>query len=394
MKKVLITLCGIFMITNAFASEKPNKTSVDGATYWKVGGSYSVDVSGTGDNDYSKFTPKYQLESRYGTFGNTANGSIVAVVANRIYENGGVFCTTQIQAGNNYYTLWIDYYKTSGYKCFTICKPGYYGDDCSSTEADKCDKDTDFTKIFDKSQYDMRIGTGKTKGRFTKEMDVFSYDEPGTAKEKENVVLGVIKRLKHGVIVAPVKIVGRRNGNFLDIDTRIMSTRSNGSNTLLCAAGYKANTDKTDCVEGVSLCETNSQIEWCPGYNGTEYNSEQHGWKKQGSCKVYYCKLAGYGFKSATDRTCELCGTDLRSGASRSTGTCTTCPIGQCFTDGECGNCKYTISKLQMARGYKYDETDKECWRETDPKKFGGCVMCNVENQCWINHKCQQCPSN
>lgn len=396
MKKIIIAMCGLLIAGEALASEIPHKTSVDGATNWKVGGGYSANVAGA-EQDYSQFTPGYQLNSRAGTFGDTANGSIVAVIANTIYENGGRFCTTQIQAGNSSYTLWIDYYQKDGFHCLPICKPGYYGDTCSETTPNKCDKDTDFTQIFNQAQYDARILSGNTNGRITNQIDVFEYDEPGSAKEKANIVLGVVKRLKHGVLVAPVRVVGRRNGNIFDIDTRIISTHSNAANTLLCAAGYKANTDKSDCIPGIPLCETDDQIPWCPGYDGADYNSDQYTWEQAEGCKIYRCKLAGYGFKNSTDKTCELCGTDVRSGALKSTGVCTTCPVGKCFKNGECGGCT-EIPKLKIERGPNYDSQNRECWRKTNPDKFWGCVMCPDEDQCYNKnssgrYECGTCPT-
>lgn len=376
MKKFIVAICGILFATGASASREPHQTDISGSN-WNVGGQYSIDVSAS---DYSGFTPKYQLESRAGTFGETANGSIVAVVGRQIYENGAKFCTTQIQAGNNYYTLWVDYYDTEGYKCTPICKPGFYGNDCSETTHTKCDSETDFTKLFNQQQYDKRILTGKTKGNFTSEMDVFSYDEPGTAKEKTNVVLGVIKRLKHGVIVAPVKVTVRRNGNFTDVDTRVMYTRSNGSKILLCASGYVMNSAKNDCVPGPKCTSEqieNENLQWCSGYYETFFNPEEHKEEKEGNCKEYRCIADNYGFKSSSDHTCVACGTDAKSGIFN--GVCKTCKSGQVFDKGASDGCRSAehYSQKQMREGNN-DSTNKKCWLESEPDSFCECVTGKV----------------
>lgn len=369
MKKFIIAICGFLIVGGAMASREPHKTDISDSN-WKVGGQYSTDVSAS---DYSGFTPKYQLESRAGTFGEKANGSIVAVVARRIYENGARFCTTQIQAGNNYYTLWVDYYDTDGYKCITICKSGFYGNDCSEQVHTGCDTKTDFRNLFDKSQYDKRILNGKTNGNFTSEMDVFSYDEPGTGKEKTNIVLGIIKRLQHGVIVAPIKITVRRNGNFTDVDTRVMYTRSNGTETLLCASGYVENNAKNDCVPGpkctVEQIE-NENLNWCPGYYETFFNSDEYKEEKVGNCKVYRCIADNYGFKSTDDHTCVPCGTDAKSGILN--GECTTCKTGQIFTTSGCSSNVVSYTKEQMFKNS--NNSNGQCWLKTNPQDFAECV--------------------
>ncbi len=391
MKKFFIIICGILVIGDAVASREPKKTSTDG-TYWNVDGTYNTNVAG-GEQDYSKFAPGYQFNSRAGTFGDKANGSIVAVVATRIYQNGGHFCTTQIQAGNSWYQLWMDYYRPENYTCETICKPGFYGNDCSSTEPTPCNTDLDYTKIFNQAQYDGRRRDSGLDYVFTTEMEVFDYDEPGSAKEKSNIVLGVIKRLAHGVVVAPVKVVGRRNGNITDVDTRIISANSNGTEVLLCASGFIYNTTKTDCVKGPK-CADEILKEWCEGYYQADYKSDEHKIKIYGNCKKFECINSNYGFKSKNDKTCMECPGGALAYVNAD-GVCDKCLKGE-YPNSNRNGCltkdrMNTYSQMQMKSG---PNSNRECWLETDGRKFSGCVYgCPRPNQtgeCW-NESRKQC---
>lgn len=420
MRKFFVVICLICLAHSVSAHPnhyaEPSGTT-NYASSWNFTGSttYSNDI---GTVNYPKIKDqlcqesddkcKDKVKKGQGTYDDER--AIVLDIAREIYRNGAKFCTTQIQGANKngrQYT-WVDYYSNTNYdsKCKVYCKPGF-------DPATNCEDPID-SSICEEPDYGIFvlhdvIGSGGEDGRITDKMELFSFlNETGRSDQykpvgehtAKHVVLGIIKNEENqkGVIVGPIEITAKRGGN--PHQSWIYSAKFGSNTTVLCPQGYVANQQAKKC-EPNSVCakvEEEASIVMCSQY-ATGYNETDHTriYNDSGKCWEYKCKLSGYGFKSDTDKTCEKCGTDVRSGALRTTGVCTTCPVSQCLKNGECGGC-IEIPKLKIERGPNYDSQNRECWRKTNPDKFWGCVMCPDENQCYNKnssgkYECGTCPT-
>ena len=378
MKKFLVALCGILVVGGAMAHPdhyaEPGGKSNFGSD-WNVGGNYHTNIK----NYYTSLN--YYEDGTYDD-----ERAIVLVLARTIYKNGGEFCTTQVQAANKngrQYT-WIDYYDKEGtYQCQTLCESGYDPkNQCEAATSTKCDF-SDHSKLFENKT----IITGtKEAGRITESMDVFSFanetgngssDKPAGPQTARHVVLGIVDVLEHGVMVAPIEIIGKRTltGYTGGIHSSISSALSNGKNTLLCASGYVPNSSKSDCVM-TPTCEQQYKLnKMCDDFL-TGFDSESHELELHGSCYEYRCNLDNYGFKGKTDRTCIACPNDARHGVDDN-GICVSCTKkGQSFNKRkkECDNATQ-IPKIQMTQGKDYNNTDAKCWLKQTAQEFSDCVL-------------------
>ncbi|MBO7509285.1 MAG: hypothetical protein J6T57_03360 [Alphaproteobacteria bacterium] len=412
MRKFIVSICAILTTTSAMsASREPHVVSGSLATAWAVGAPYSQNV-------YNTFTsPEYfnnksnpsdkDLNDQEGTYGG-GEGAIIGIVARKIYANGGEFCATQIQAANNNMNMhsWIDYYKNS-FGCMVVCKSGYQGETCDeqvSSENTTCTT-TDFSQgifssnVLKKSQVKT---SGKDTGRFTEDMDVFVHEGgygSGDNRSSYDTLLGVVGVKAHGLVVAPVRVEGRRWGTAVFGNrSRIKSVYSNGHTTLLCAAGYVKQGD--DCVKSEQCKLLENLDNMCPGYNSSEYNADVHNLKTkvrpglqlgghESKCSYFECKQ-GYGFKNDTSKECIEC-SGGKNYADADTGVCKTCSEKEFVTTGSNG--KKTCgalpgySKLKMQKGQNENQ-DRKCWMETDKFDFTECVRCPATNT-WKDHRCQ-----
>ena len=379
MKKFLVALCGILVVGSAMAHPdhyaEPGGKSNFGSD-WNVGGNYDTPIT-----DYYKSL----VYHKPGTYDDET--AVVLVLARTIYENGGEFCTTQVQAANKngrQYT-WLDYYDKEGsYQCETLCKFGYDPkNECEAITSTRCDF-SDQRNLFENK--DLITGT-KEAGRITESMNVFSFanetgngssDKPAGPQTAKHVVLGVVDVLEHGVMVAPIEITGERSPTGSDIHSSISSALSNGKgkNTLLCASGYVPNSSKSDCVM-TPTCEQQYKLaKMCDDFL-TGFDPESHELELHGSCYEYRCNLDYYGFKGKTDRTCIACPDDARHGVNDD-GVCVSCTKkGQYFDNGQkgCADDAQQISKSQMTQGKDYNNTDAKCWLKQTAQEFSDCVL-------------------
>lgn len=392
MKKFLIAICGILVVGNAFGliddyfAEPATKSSY--ASNW-----------GADEGGYSISAPNFKIagdyKSKKGTFGDNDEGAIVATIARNIYENGAYLCTTQIQAAhrNGRRYIWLDYYEPlNGSHCAPMCKKGFYGATCNLTTSQDCDQ----TNYKSKFKATLKTNGGYDVTNYTKDMVVFDYQNQraNNSKQATHVVLGVVEYKEHGVVVAPIKVIGERDGVATwGQKSWIESANSNGNTTLLCAEGYVPNNNNTDCNEA-SWCENKKQLnKLCPGYSSSEYDEDVHelqkGTDSNGkSCYNIRC-FAGYGFKSENDKaTCIPCEGGPLAYVNND-GFCDVCIKGEYPNGTTCkkGNMD-TYSQTQMKSG---PNGGRDCWLETDPEKFGGCVICNTNNQCWNGKSCTTC---
>lgn len=349
------------------ASRVPDKKDFD----WGQYDVFDKDVSNT-------FTKEGYFNNYEGTYGG-GEGAIVAFVARKIYKNGGYFCATQIQAANENWNdhSWIDYYRNS-FPCETVCKPGFYGDECEktvpSTDDEKC-KNDDFTEdVFRPSLLDLLKKDGGSAGRFTEEMQVLDYEHGyGTSDYNHNAwdtLLGVLEVKKHGILVAPVKVQGRRTGMWPGYRSYMINAYATKNSFLLCAAGYVKQGD--DCVMSATCKQEqqdaeNDELKFAEGYD--YFDPDQHEIKIRGTgsnkYKIYRCKKTNYGFESETNHNCTPCGETKKSGLSND-GVCRKCETGKLFDENADGFCKLAkrITKDKM----------RACFMKTDPDEFKTCV--------------------
>lgn len=390
MRKFLIAICGILVATGALGAKSqksPNPVTDAIKQSWGWGGNYNQSVAG-------EFMDADYLNQRHGACGRD-EGAGVAIIAHKIWEHGGYFCTTQIQSANAGGKSWIDFYKRTDniYKCETICMPGYYGTKCEKTGVGDCndgankDYTSDLDNVIDNSKLDKTDGC--ETGVITSDIDVFRYVSNSNNNRHSNVhVLGVIERKEHGVIVGIIQVNANRRSNHYSY---IADVYSDGQTKLLCAEGYVANSNKTDCIPG-PLCATDEDKlnNMCPGFSG--YDSSQHSLKHDAAKSCYYFRCKNNkGFQSELSRTCIECEGGLLAYVNND-GLCDVCIKGE-YPRSSGNGCipkeqMDTYSQTQMKSG---PNGGRDCWLETDPEKFGGCVICSSNNQCWDGGSCTSC---
>ncbi len=411
MKKFFVALCGMFAFGTVFAAPPSNYYEPDNSAKsymsdWKVSGNYNQSIddsfysnlngrklsSWVCTNDSSGCKITHDSDGIAGTTND--EGAVVLDIAREIYKNGAKFCTTQIQAANRNgrQYVWLDYHSNNNYdaSCKTYCKQGY--DPETNCDERLTEDSCDSIKTYPFLSHDV-IRQGGSSGRFTTEMQVFSFanetgagasNEPAGNKFTKHVVLGIIGKDSEdgvGIKVAPIEITGRRGGS--PMQSWIYSVKHNNNITVLCPQGYALNSGV--CVK-TSTCEAAERLDnLCPSFS-TGYKEDEHELKLVDGCWEYRCKQDGYGFKSSTDKTCTQCVVSKGTGV-KSNGECETCDVGQCFNrqEKQCDNCRHNPSKLELLRGPNYQTQNKQCWRKTNLHEFWGCVLCTDDKPYWYN---------
>ncbi|MBO4583254.1 MAG: hypothetical protein J5714_04340 [Alphaproteobacteria bacterium] len=366
MKKIIIAICGMFVVSGAMASReiikpKSNTTSQIRA-HWGANTS-----NGFGVSVVDKFAPKWQFNTKAGTYGTNNEGSIVGIVARDIWEHGGNFCTTQIQAAwswvdvlNNRY--WIDYYDSpEKYMCKKICESGYSGEKCETKSYDCIDTANYLTGLNDVQDSSLRLLSGKQNGNITNKMDVLGFSNGMGGKDSYHIVLGVIERKEHSVLVAPIRIDAN--------DNKIISAYSGDKTFVLCAPGYKLNAKEDDCEPAPECDPSNiASQDWCTSWKEPENNADQYKLVSINGCKQYRCKNENYGFETWPNKKCVSCGTGKkfeRYGVNN-LGACLDC-------DGE--NELFSREEKRCVRMKKITkEKMRDCFMKTDPDEFKSCV--------------------
>lgn len=385
MKKIIVAICGIILAGGAFAAPEHYqypKQRFYSPDVWKAynnGASYNTPIDST---LYKNLANQIGKDS-HGTHDD--EGAIVLIIARDIYDNGGNFCMTQIQAANQNgrrYT-WLDYYDYSGkYKCKTLCRPGFYGADCSKTGTpSSCD-----TEILDFGDYTKKT-SGEWVGQITNKTKVFVYSNSEAQSSDTTAthrILAVVKQMPHGVIVSPVEVIGDRYrpGDLNGIYSYIKSVYSNGQEFLLCAQGYEANSSKTDCVKP-TWCDKKTMLDnLCDGYTTSQYREGEHKLVDgEGNCEdktVIRCAYDGYGFdKSSSDRTCIPCNENRKFGID-SDGVCQKCTTtGDYFNGIECAH-GTPIPLRQLVDGIT---GTAKCWLKSTLSEYKSCVRCDKGEQ-------------
>ena len=380
MKKFIIAICGVMLAGGAIGADpehyqEPFKKTFNSDIWKAFGLEYNDSLDSSLYSDLNKQIGKISNTTR-GT--HSDDGAVVLIIARDIYEHGGNFCMTQIQAANEngYRYTWLEYYDyPSKYLCEPLCIPGYYGTGCKQEGiADTCN-----TSELDFGEY-VKKTSGEWNDRITTDVKVFRFDnsvggsDTTTAKHR---VLAVTKRMSHGVIVQPVEIVGERyqSGTGDGKYSYIKSVHSNGQDFLLCAEGYKANNDRTDCIfadELVDKCEFESR-RFCEGFSESNFKSDQHAWDidPDENCNYFVCKAGSdYAFEKQETKNCKKCATTRKQGIKD--GVCVQCHDDEVFNNGSCDKYKQ-LSKHDLLDGF---HNIGKCWMKSDPSEYKNCVLC------------------
>lgn len=311
--------------------------------------------------------------------------AVVGMVANQIVEHGGYFCPYQVQCANKRKKrrAWTQYYQPNGFstsKCAWLCEPGYSGANClsqTSTPA-RCDMTPLNTGSGGKfSGISMKTWGGDENQR---EWEIVGFNQWGDNPETD-VILGVVKFLEHGVIAGPVQIRCGRD-NWKSIDSFVESVNAaTGTQKLLCATGYTANSAGSDCVPiSADACAT-QDMTFCANFPRDGYNSTLHTIDDDtGGCVKYFCSESGKAFPSLGSTECVECSTGIKGGPNPNNGVCVTCETGQAF-DKKSGACvsagAYTKTDLQYGKGKTKnsdEDVEKQCWTKTTPEEYSDCV--------------------
>ena len=386
MRKIIVAICGIILAGGAIGAENrtyehPNVVAdrIQNAWGWSSSFAYPTKVS-------EKISPASFYNDKNGTYGYGSSddeGSIIPVIAREIYEHGGLFGMTQMQAAwtNRLGTgqpRWIDFFDQDEYKRQVVCESGWSGTKCEKHEYDCSDLSIDYkTELNNPLDGKYRILSGEQDGRITSEIDVFDYLDgyygssnnlpdgnfsDSKTDEHYSVVLAVIEIKPHALIVGPTKVSANKN-----TITKAFSKKD--SYKVLCAPGYTENSTHDDCVMAPECAESITNQNWCPSWNDSKYDETQHKLVSVGGCKQFRCKNENYGFETWTNKKCVPCGSgkSLEKKGIGVNGACLDC-------DGE--NEFYYKKEQRCVRMQKITKDKmRACFMKTDPDEFKTCVM-------------------
>ena len=373
------------------------------------------------------------------------------LIARELNENGAYFCPTVIGTSKKRWELsrtgwgqpyWTVYYEVPGSGsgvngCFWVCKDGYHGDRCQSTETDTCN-----TAKITRDNWGVAYGT-QNSGRTSDsdDEDGFAIRKATRGVESEvamfyegvkdacgnkcrgvrcspyehDMVLAVVDWLpgQHGVKVQPFVIRGgfdpEKNtewGSKGGVDStggncwgwncgpgRGVAYAVGSTQTILCRTGYEPNFTNTDCVAvDPDVCDVLEAINdgttcsTSDGYHDFgEYDPETMEMHFFDDCWGYLCKTTGYGFDPGASRaTCVDCGvSDLRNGIDKY-GNCVRCDVGKIF-DSTTGTCVTATAFSRENLYYGPGKTDatpiiEQCWVEPDMYSYSDCIWGNSES--------------
>ncbi|MBR5153241.1 MAG: hypothetical protein IKW57_00385 [Alphaproteobacteria bacterium] len=329
----------------------------------------------------------------HGTWGD--EWGVIGLVAEKIVEHGGYFCPYQVQCANKKAKKrsWTKYFVPSGLRydqCVWLCETGYAGVNCAKQDGVPLRYNTSPLNATSSGLFSgLAI---KTSGEDSNEKSssVAAFNEWGD-DPKYVSLLGGVKFMEHGIMAAPVMIECGRD-NWRKIDSFVKSVSLAGKTKLLCAEGYKADANGTDCIpivpaqEKVAAQEPQQQekIEeekFCSGFPKDGYKAEMHNKVTHGDCIKYFCGDPNKGFESAINTNCIDCSAGLRGGVHTDTGVCVKCSVGMMFDEktNRCINAT-AYSKVDMTYGKghtKLTQTvlERQCWTKTIPSEYRDCVI-------------------
>jgi hypothetical protein len=362
-----IIACVLFFTTDVFAENISNYSSA-----WKVGIPYNTPVS-----DQS-------VIGKYGL-------ATTVLIAREIYENGGKFCPTRITASSasSYENVTLYYRDNPMFTCYTICKPGYYGNTCEKSGTPSVCGNINYESVLkDKLKIDTKSDTS---------LSSYSINAFGAGQEFSGyglsrvetyqlTTLGIIGYVPYGVVVAPIKVSASGMSNTVSVST-------NDRTTTLCANGYKIengacvkpeNCPRIIVVHPNQNDETAWEINFCPGYEN--YDETKHYLVKNNTCYSYFCKKGGFDPDSNRKDCIEDCGNTKKSGVLENR-DCEICLDNKIFNGESCVDYKYRLYAKDLLDGI---QNIGKCWIKSSPSEYKDCVLCS-KGQYWnaTNKKCE-----
>ncbi len=352
---------------------------------------WGVQSNGTGDPLEDFVLDGGIGKSNYGTHGD--EGAVTAVFATKVTEGGVLMCPYQFQCHNERRerTTWTEYHKPSAgdktqLECEWFCEAGYYGAECSVTDAStrpaRCDN-TIYTK---ESRYSA-IRQRRSGGSVTNyEGAIAAFASAYTGFDEEvDVVLGVVRFLEHGVVLAPIHVECGRD-NWDDIDSYVKQIVVVGSKRLLCAEGYTPDSSGQNCIPiDADVCETSDLI-MCSNFDKTMYSGARHKLQTGNGCAKYFCRQEGTAFAARGDTNCVDCaGGTVKGGTSPDDGTCVVCKSGQYF-NSQTAMCEMSGAMTKTDIQYGYAKTkntarwpvSSQCWTKVTPAEYVACIQNTV----------------
>lgn len=272
------------------------------------------------------------------------------IAATDIFKNGAKFCGMQLQHNFQKWKIFI-----APGSCKTICKTGYYGQDCTKSNV-SCDTDN-LKKVFktDNLTFDGNYGNDTKIEGFLESVS-------------HTVVLQVTDISEHGVKVAPIRYNGNDNADMKEI----RSICYGGKEQLLCAQGYKL--EDGECVISETCNNEFVNMDWCGGWGEEGFSSDEHELIKittqEQNCKEFRCK-GNKGFAEDT-KSCISCPTTRKQGVIADTGICEKCTGSNEMFNGEMCVGYTPYNQQALRRGVR---NLFNCWMESWGE-YKECVKC------------------
>ena len=314
---------------------------------------------------------------------------VLMLVAREVNENGARFCPTTIYAEKekrrDAWTLYAEPAQGSQ-ACYWLCKPGFGGDSCQSTETTGCDSAPLHRDNFNNLTMarDPQVESAVAMFHWD-EYDHCNAEGIESRKQEHDMILAVSDWLPggHGAWATPFVIRAVREGNKSKRGG--INAWPAGEATLLCKNGYTANAAGNDCIaiDGPACSLTQTCSNW-PS-NGFDEATMELEFNDNMGCYTYRCREKGYAFPSLADRTCQPCTENLRGGASPDDGVCIQCDIGYIF-DADSPSTNYCVAAvaydkaaMQYGTGQsKETPLNNQCWMIAEAEAYSDCVKNGV----------------
>ena len=417
MKKILVSVLSVLYIMPAIAAKSDGNKW---ASAWGVGGALTCQgTTGLGGRDDWEY------------------GRRPVMIAWKIVEHGGYFCETFIRSQRSGILSrpYTSYYSMDNQKCLWLCEDGFYGENCASNKPTKCgefikdpkkDKGTLY-RVNALGETEQGMGaacSGDTKQGYCKynlggdvniedyiQMlvnDVYSKCSWGvehsadTAKcdesQEHDVVLAVEKievknestneeyDLNYTFYVRPLNVRAGCVTSYVDGMPVVQWVGSPAK--ILCADGWRLNSDKTACeivpkefdpiCDLEKLCATTPRESYKEGMHSISRESEDViNSGCTGDATVFRCASSSQGFKAKNDFECIDC-PNPRQGVGKN-GVCQTCETGEIY-ERDAKKCEpaKALSQTAMRVGPNTEDSDKladQCWIKDSPNEYKSCIL-------------------
>ena len=299
----------------------------------------------------------------------------IAMVARKIVEHGGEFCTIQLQASvdsNGHSAAYTtNFIPVQGMSCFWLCEPGFEGPNCNKTSDLGCNDivltRSKFAHLTVKSD---RVNNIENTVDLLDSGYVTKSDGCANNLREVDVHLAVTEYLANGngVVAGPV-LVATKQPSFhsrANIFANTMHYRADART--LCKQGYPG----AGCtIKSASYC---TLYPVCPGWSATDFNPDIHKQHKVGGCSEFRCIAGGFG---DTKTVCDLCNTNTFKQGVLASGNCHTCGAGEYFNikTGLCAKATaYTQQAMSFGKVGSMGAVENQCWTQFDLPGYVECV--------------------